>query len=784
VCKECPLGGACDTGLVGAAAGYWRENEQSDAFVQCREGNCLAETVLGPLSMLMALPAGNDTLGAGRNCLDGNNGPLCGVCIPGYAMQSGVCAPCDPADAWDNWSPGSKAGLLIGCMIFALIVLSFLFFQPLVPSLERSAVAISGALKEAPRYALARFRACCCCCFVKRSQPAPVEETNAKKVRNDDVNSEENGGQAGASRKKKGGETDAAADFARNGNIASAVGNIAAFMSGGDAVSGVDAAVESSDDGCGGGDDGSGGGDDELGDGGSSGGGVEGDLDFFDWLEEFTENLEKVSKVVVKCALPCFSAAHATDASLPPLLSFLAASIRRAWQQSGYAAPSLPLTRPRQIVSTFLKSLDIPWPKCVPDYGYLVVGIDAYALAFRFASRSIFGVVMARVNVVNLNLVQLPAAACLNPSPSYYKQFNGYTLGLVFAMLSSVALWLFGSRVVARNSLSGMPEEERATRLSQFRSTVISRVLLVLYVTYPGVSVTIFGIFTCTTLPVSGTAYLDADMSIQCYDRQHWKYVAAGVVWLFVVPLGVPAFFLWLLRRFEVPKLAALVSDNAFLREAIKLAWTEGLAQPPDSHKLSVDSISDLHLEALYALFVKEQAADEASDILAGAKVPVEEQAVEEPESQDEPKNEGTVARVRRLSLLAASRATEATKVAATGFWCSGSIFVKEAELTPAAARRVFLLQTLLHWCRNSGRIAVAPLHWQTLESLHAYTQSPDDGVEADKAADVIKLRSKDVAHKVEHALGECGFLFSAYRVDCWYWCVAAALQAACLRAA
>ena len=32
---------------------------------------------------------------------------------------------------------------------------------------------------------------------------------------------------------------------------------------------------------------------------------------------------------------------------------------------------------------------------------------------------------MARVNVVNLNLVQLPKTACLNPSPSFYKQFNG-----------------------------------------------------------------------------------------------------------------------------------------------------------------------------------------------------------------------------------------------------------------------------------------------------------------------------------------------------------------------
>jgi hypothetical protein len=266
-------------------------------------------------------------------------------------------------------------------------------------------------------------------------------------------------------------------------------------------------------------------------------------------------------------------------------------------------------------------------------------------------------------------------------------------------------------------------------------------------------------------------------MSIQCYDREHWKYVAAGVVWLFVVPVGVPAFFLYLLRRFHVPQLAALVSDNAFLHEAIKLAWTEGLAQPSESHKLTVDSITDVHLEALYALLVKELPADEASDILAGTKAPVEEQRAEELESQELAK-EGTVARARRLSLLATARAKETAKDAATSIRCSGSIFVKGAALSPAAARRVFLLRTLLHWCRTAGRVEIAPLHWQTLESLHAYTQSPqglaaaDDAVPANQAAELIKLSSNDVAYKVKYALGECGFLFSAYRVDCWYWCV------------
>ena len=296
VCKACPMGGVCSTGLVGAAAGYWREHEESDAFVRCREGNCVAETVSGPLSLPGTPLATGQTLGAGRNCVDGNDGLLCGVCVPGYAMQSGVCAPCDPAAAWDNWGPGSKGGLLIGCIIFALIALSFLFFQPLVPSLERSAAAIVNALRESPRYVVSKLYACCCCCFVKRPQPAPLEktETNKRKKTATAVTVDSNGhtGKAGA---KTNGEPDTAAAFSRNGNIATAVGNMAAFAGDDGGDSGEDDATESGDGGGGGNDN------QEFSDAGS-GGGVEGHLDFFDWLEEFTEKMEKVSKILIKCA--------------------------------------------------------------------------------------------------------------------------------------------------------------------------------------------------------------------------------------------------------------------------------------------------------------------------------------------------------------------------------------------------------------------------------------------------------------------------------------------------
>jgi hypothetical protein len=121
-----------------------------------------------------------------------------------------------------------------------------------------------------------------------------------------------------------------------------------------------------------------------------------------------------------------------------------------------------------QIVSTFLKSLDIPWPAA-------------------------FSVVMARVSVVNLNLVQLPKAACLNPSPSYYTQFNGYTLGLFAAELLLAALWLLGRLLLAPLFLRGVPPAEREERMARFNSTLLSRTLLAMYLVYPGVSVAIFG---------------------------------------------------------------------------------------------------------------------------------------------------------------------------------------------------------------------------------------------------------------------------------------------------
>ena len=164
-CMACPFGGVCDTGFVAAAAGFWRETTRSDVFYRCREGKCLAEVVIGPLSLHNGT---NATSSAGRrllqlggggsnatnssaeptNCVEGAAGPLCAICLPGYALQSGECLPCNPDDAWENWSSGSKTGLLVGVMIAAIIIILFAFFQPLLPAVERFANAVVDAVKS------------------------------------------------------------------------------------------------------------------------------------------------------------------------------------------------------------------------------------------------------------------------------------------------------------------------------------------------------------------------------------------------------------------------------------------------------------------------------------------------------------------------------------------------------------------------------------------------------------------------------------------------------------
>ena len=285
--------------------------------------------------------------------------------------------------------------------------------------------------------------------------------------------------------------------------------------------------------------------------------------------------------------------------------------------------------------------------------------------------------------------------------------------------------------------------------------------------------------FSCTTFK-SGASYLDADFNITCYDAQHWRYLGAAVVWLFVVPIGVPAFFLWLLRRFKVPQMAKLVNDSAWLREAVQLAWQLDMTQPPMCvGKLNVDNIGDAHLEGLYALFVRSAPLATASNIVTGALPPLQEE-----EEAAAPVPTGAVAKALaslRAAVAAVTAALERIKFAA--YMLVNPDAAGAVGETPEAQRRAFVLKALLTWCQTSGKLALPMMAWE--EMVEEEEEEEPQAKEAAKpristTTRGTHLKYADLPRLQARAMSEVGFLFAAYHTGTWYWCVQCALLCRC----
>ena len=386
---------------------------------------------------------------------------------------------------------------------------------------------------------------------------------------------------------------------------------------------------------------------------------------------------------------------------------------------------------------------------------------------------------MAKMGIINLNLLQLPKSACLHPQPLYYKQFLGYTLAFLLAIVLVGLIWLFGSRVLSRYTLRNVSAEERDTRLAKFNSVVLQRLLLFMYLTYPGVSVVIISIFSCTTLD-HGKSYLNADFRISCWDRAHKGYVGAAMIWTLLVPVGVPYFFLKLLQIFKVPQMARLKIDNAWLVESVKEVWKRGVAQPPMLiEELNVETISALHLEVVYAVLVKKATPEQAVNILSGA-VPVGDDAA--PEEHDLAEiavsklhRKSTVrhSRAKRLSLLQRTRVKlEMWRIRVSAFINPGGKNAAKLLAPPnsSEARRAYLLTAVLRWCKHSGEIAIPVVDWKdsdllarNFSVLHGQTDTPF-------CVQCYGLSCSDLPRVQKRALKEVGFLYMDYSSACWYW--------------
>jgi len=282
VCAPCPIGGVCTTGFLAADVDWWRESTTSVTLYKCKVGKCLAEEVVGPLSA-----EGNATSDASTgastnptNCVTGNTGPLCALCLDGYAIQAGECLPCDPADEFNAWSPGLKAALVVLCTLVALLFIALAFFLPLLPRLQAVTAKTAGAAGSAlETVGSVPSRLLSCCRSSKRGPSMQLPPTKVMDGSDDDAPPETT----------PGAEASAAAKHAQHDGAATAAAGLASSAMAEAMLAGDAAGGEGSD---GDGSEGSDGNEDAA-------------SQLITVFMDFSNLIQKYSKILVKCVCMC-----------------------------------------------------------------------------------------------------------------------------------------------------------------------------------------------------------------------------------------------------------------------------------------------------------------------------------------------------------------------------------------------------------------------------------------------------------------------------------------------
>ena len=88
----------------------------------------------------------------------------------------------------------------------------------------------------------------------------------------------------------------------------------------------------------------------------------------------------------------------------------------------------------------------------------------------------------------------------------------------------------------------------------KLQSHIFRTIVVLLFLVFPSLSANMLAVFNCKDL--HGQAYLDADIRIQCYTAEHNFCMCIAALGICLYALGIPAGFMWLLFKYQVPSLA------------------------------------------------------------------------------------------------------------------------------------------------------------------------------------------------------------------------------------
>jgi TRAP-type C4-dicarboxylate transport system permease small subunit len=203
-----------------------------------------------------------------------------------------------------------------------------------------------------------------------------------------------------------------------------------------------------------------------------------------------------------------------------------------------------------QILTNLAFVVDVPWPTIYSRFINLFsfVNLDfvpwqsvGCVSRFDFYTKLIITIVTP-IGVLFLLIVGYLVPKMITTRTRYMQQREGENAESGWGGLSdaNISVW--------DKSLTKELSRERAAN-KRTRRKFWKLVLFTAFLIYPGVSSTILSMFMCEK--VNDTIYLKADFSLRCGDKRWISYLPAGIIGILVYPIGIPAFFFYLLRRYR-----------------------------------------------------------------------------------------------------------------------------------------------------------------------------------------------------------------------------------------
>jgi hypothetical protein len=167
-----------------------------------------------------------------------------------------------------------------------------------------------------------------------------------------------------------------------------------------------------------------------------------------------------------------------------------------------------------QCLGPFVFTFSIPWPKAFADQ--LTVLNDIFT-----------------IDIFNL-IGNIGTISC-EMNTDFFSGFGPHMLLLPLLLLTMsmayVIARLRGPKVLKVKGACLDSKEAITTRLVQV-------LLSIVFLLYPGICAKLFRLFKCTDY--SGTFYLDADLTVRCFEGKHAEYTRYGIVGMLVYAFGIP----------------------------------------------------------------------------------------------------------------------------------------------------------------------------------------------------------------------------------------------------